>query len=69
MCNILQRGGKRVDELVRELRQEADGVHVQHGHVTGQPTGVYRHVQRGEELVFRLESDIARQSSDQCGLT
>lgn len=33
--NIFQGGRKGVDELVGKLRQEADGVHVQHGHVTG----------------------------------
>lgn len=69
MCHVLQRGRKRVDELVRKLRQEADGVHVQRGHVSGQPTGVYRHVQSGEELIFRLERDVTGQSFDQRGLT
>lgn len=64
MCDILQRGWKRVDKLVRQLRQEADGVHVQRGHVTGQPAGVYRHVQGGKELIFRLESNVTCQSFD-----
>lgn len=64
MSHVLQRGWERVDESVRQLREKADGVHVQHAHATGQPTGVDRHVQSGEELIFGLESNVTRQSFD-----
>lgn len=69
MSHVLQRGRERVDELVWKLREEADGVHVQHGHVTGQPTGMDSHVQSGEELIFGLESNVTCQSFDQRGLS
>ena len=52
--DVLQGGGERVDELVGQLGQEADGVHVEHGHVTGQLASVHRHVQRSEQLVLGL---------------
>lgn len=63
--DVLQRGGEGVDELVGQLGQEADGVHVQDGHVTGQLAGVHGDVQRGEQLVPGLKAGVARQRFDQ----
>lgn len=62
MFNVFQRGRKGVDELVGQLGQEADGVHVQHSHVTGQLAGVDGDVQGGKELVLGLEAAVTSQS-------
>ena len=67
--DVLQGGRERIDELVGQLGQEADGVHVEHGHVTGQLAGVHRHVQRSEQLVPGLEGAVPGQCFDQSGLS
>lgn len=67
--DVLQGGRKGVDELVWELGQEADGVHVQNGHVTGQLAGVDGHVEGGEQLVPGLQAAVAGQSFDQSGFS
>lgn len=67
--DILQGGGEGVDELVRKLRQEADGVHVQHSHVTGQLAGVDGHIQGRKQLVPGLQAAVARQRFDQGGFS
>ena len=69
MFDVLQGGGERVDELVGQLGQEADGVHVEHSHVTGQLAGVHRHVQRSEQLVPGLKATVTCQCFDQSGLS
>lgn len=50
---------------MRQLRQEADGVHVQDGHVTGQLAGVDGDIQGGEQLVSGLKTTVTSQSFDQ----
>lgn len=65
MLNILQGGREGVDELVGQLGQEADGVHVQDCHVTGQLAGVDGDIQGGEKLVFGLKTAVTSQCFDQ----
>lgn len=69
MSDIFQGGGEGVDELVWKLGQEADGVHIQHGHVTGQLAGVDGHIQGCKELVPGLQAAVAGQSFDQSGFS
>lgn len=67
VLDVLQRGGERVDELVRQLRQETDGVHVEDGDAAGQLARVHRHVQRGEKPILGMQPRVARQRFDQRG--
>lgn len=69
MLDILQGGGKGVYELVRQLRQEANRVHVQDCHVTGQLAGVNGDIQSGKELVSGLKAAVASQRLDQGGFS
>lgn len=50
---------------MRQLRQEADGVHVQDRHVTGQLAGVDGDIQGGEKLVSGLKTTVTSQGFDQ----
>lgn len=61
MFNIFQGGREGVDELVGQLGQEADGVHVQDCHVAGQLAGVDGDIQGGEKLVFGLKTAVTGQ--------
>lgn len=63
--NILQGGREGVDELVGQLGQEADRVHVEDGHATGQLAGMDGDIQGGEKLVPRLETTVTCQCLDQ----
>lgn len=65
MLDVLQGGGEGVYELVRQLRQEADGVHVQDGHATGQLARVKGDIQGGEELVSGLKAAVTSQRLDE----
>lgn len=65
MFDVVQGGREGVYELVRQLRQEADGVHVQDSHVTGQLACVNGDIQGGEELVSRLEAAVTSQRFDE----
>lgn len=69
MLDILQGGGKGVYELVRQLRQEANRVHVQDCHATGQLAGVKSDIQSGKELVSGLKAAVAGQRLDQGGFS
>lgn len=69
MGYILQSSGEGVDELMGELGQETNGVDIQDGHVTRQPSGVNRDIQGGKELVFGLQASITCQRFDERGLT
>lgn len=65
MFDVLQGGGERVDEPVRELGQETDGIHVQDRHVIGQLACVDRDIQGGKELVFGLKTTVTGQGFNQ----
>lgn len=65
MFNVFQGGREGVNELVGQLGQEADGVHVQDSHATGQLAGVDGDVQCGEKLVSGLEAAVTGQCFDQ----
>ncbi len=65
MCYILQRGRERVNKLVRELGQEANGVNIKYSHVTWQLSCMYSNIQGGKELIFRLETSISSQCFNQ----
>ena len=52
-----------------QLGQEADGVHVQNSHVTGQLAGVDGDIQRSKQLVSGLKSTVASQCFDQGGFS
>lgn len=67
--NVLQGGREGVDELVGQLGQEADGVHVEDGHTTGQLAGMDGDIQGGEKLVPRLETTVTCQCFDQSRLS
>lgn len=54
---------------MRQLRQEADRVHVQDGHVTGQLAGVNGDIQCGKKLVSGLKAAVAGQRLDQGGFS
>lgn len=69
MFNIFQRSREGVDELVWQLRQEADGVHVQNCHAAGQLAGVDGDVQRGKQLVSGLKTTVTCQCFDQGGFS
>lgn len=69
MLDVLQGGGEGVYELVRQLRQEADCVHVQDCHVTGQLAGVNGDIQSGKQLVSGLKAAVAGQRLDQGGFS
>lgn len=63
--NIFQGGREGVDELVGQLGQEADGVHVQDSHATGQLAGMDGDIQGGEQLVPGLKTTVTCQCLDQ----
>lgn len=65
MFNIFQGGREGVNELVGQLGQKADGVHVQNSHVAGQPAGVDGDVQCGEKLVSGLKTTVTSKRFDQ----
>ena len=65
--DIVQGGREGVDELVGQLGQEADGVHVQNRHAAGKLAGMDGDIQGGEELVSGLEGAVPSQSFDQSG--
>lgn len=65
MFNIFQGGREGVNELVRQLGQEADRVHVQNCHVTGQLACVDGDIQGGEKLVSGLKTTVTSQRFDQ----
>lgn len=65
MFDIFQGGREGVNKLVRQLRQEADGVHVQNRHVTGQLACMNGDIQGGEKLVSGLKTTITSQRFDQ----
>lgn len=69
VLDVFQGGGEGVYELMRQLRQEADCVHVQDRHVTRQLAGVNGDVQGGEELVPGLKAAVAGQRLDQSGFS
>jgi hypothetical protein len=69
VSDVIQRGGEGVYEPVGKLGQEADGVHVKHSHVTRQRAGVHRDVQRGKQLISRLQRSVTSQRLDQSRLT
>lgn len=68
VSHVLQRGRERMDQAVRQLGQEANGVHVQDPQARGQQPRVYRDIKSRERLVPRLQSSLTRQSLDECGL-
>ena len=57
-----------MDQGVRQLGQEANGVHVQDTKARGQQPCVYRDIQSGKRLVPWLQSSLTGQSLDKCGL-
>lgn len=69
MFDVFQRGREGVNELMGQLGQEADGVHVQNSHATGQQAGVDGDIQGGEKLVSGLEAAVTSQCFDQSCFT
>lgn len=69
VCDILQGGREGVNELVGQLGKEADGVHVEYSHATGQLTGMDSDVQCGKKLIFGLETSISCQCFNESGLS
>lgn len=59
--DIFQGSREGIDELVRQLGQETNGVHIQNRHVIRQLACVDCDIQGGEKLVFGLKTTVTSQ--------
>lgn len=69
MFDILQGGREGINELVRQLGQEANSVHVQDCHVIRQLACMDCDIQGGEKLVFGLKTTVSSQGFNQSGFS
>lgn len=65
MFDVFQGGREGINELVRQLGQEANRVHIQDCHVIRQLACMDRDIQGGEQLVFGLKTTVTSQGFNQ----
>lgn len=65
MFDIFQGGREGINELVRQLGQETNSVHVQDCHVIRQLACMNCNIQGGEKLVFGLKTTVTSEGFNQ----